>query len=154
MSALTAFAAVPDLLAVEPGTELGHSSWRVVEQPRIDTFADATDDHQWIHVDRERAAAGPYGATIAHGMLTLSLVPIMIGEVATVPSASFGLNYGFDKVRFTAPVPAGSRVRAAVSMVGAEAIRGGAKVTFRAVVELAGSERPACIADMIIVWME
>jgi acyl dehydratase len=126
----------------------------VVEQPRIDTFADATDDHQWIHVDRERAAAGPYGATIAHGMLTLSLVPIMIGEVATVPSASFGLNYGFDKVRFTAPVPAGSRVRAAVSMVGAEAIRGGAKVTFRAVVELAGSERPACIADMIIVWME
>jgi acyl dehydratase len=154
LSALTAFAAVPDLLAVEPGTELGHSSWRVVEQPRIDTFADATDDHQWIHVDRERAAAGPYGATIAHGMLTLSLVPIMIGEVATVPSASFGLNYGFDKVRFTAPVPAGSRVRAAVSMVGAEAIRGGAKVTFRAVVELAGSERPACIADMIIVWME
>ncbi|MCE3554868.1 MaoC family dehydratase [Pseudonocardia sp. RS11V-5] len=151
---MTAFAAVPDLLAVTPGTELGHSSWRVVEQPRVDTFADATDDHQWIHVDRARAADGPYGTTIAHGMLTLSLVPTMIGEVATVPSATFGLNYGFDKVRFTAPVPTGSRVRAAVSVVAADPVPGGAKVTFRAVVELEGSDRPACVADMIIIWME
>ncbi|MCW0213215.1 MAG: MaoC family dehydratase [Pseudonocardia sp.] len=157
------FATVADLLAAAPGTELGTTEWRTVEQPRIDTFADATDDHQWIHVDAERAAAGPYGATIAHGMLTLSLVPIMIGEVANVPGASFGLNYGFDKVRFTRPVPVGSRIRAAVSLLAVDPVAGGAKATFRAVVELASAEpagaglvaeeKPACVADMIIVWM-
>jgi acyl dehydratase len=148
------FPTVADLLACPPGKSLGHTAWRVVEQPRIDTFADATDDHQWIHVDAARAAEGPYGRTIAHGMLTLSLVPVLIGELAAVPGASMGVNYGFDKVRFTNPVPVGSRIRAEVTVLEVSAVPGGAKATFRAVVEIEGAEKPACIAEQIIVWME
>ncbi|WP_181780979.1 MaoC family dehydratase [Pseudonocardia pini] len=150
----TTFDTVADLLSCPPGTALGHGSWRVVEQPRIDTFADATDDHQWIHVDAGRAAAGPYGTTIAHGMLTLSLVPIMIGELAAVPGASLGVNYGFDKVRFTHPVPVGSRIRADVTVLAVSSVPGGAKATFKAVVEIEGVDKPACIAEQTIVWME
>jgi acyl dehydratase len=148
------FPTVADLLACPPGTSLGHTAWRVVEQPRIDTFADATDDHQWIHVDAVRAADGPYGATIAHGMLTLSLVPVLIGELAAVPGASMGVNYGFDKVRFTNPVPVGSRIRAEVTVLEVSAVPGGAKATFRAVVQIEGADKPACIADQIIVWLD
>jgi acyl dehydratase len=144
---------VGDLLAVAPGTDLGHSSWHTIEQPRIDAFSTATDDHQWIHVDPDRAANGPFGTTIAHGMLTLSLVPIMIGELLDVPGATFGLNYGFDRVRFTTPVLVGSRVRAAVSLQHTAPIENGAKVTFHAVVEVEGNSKPACLADMLIVWM-
>lgn len=151
---MTTFRTVADLLACPPGTSLGHTAWRVVEQPRIDTFADATDDHQWIHVDAARAAEGPYGATIAHGMLTLSLVPVLIGELAAVPGASRGVNYGFDKVRFTHPVPVDSRIRAEVTLLDVAPVPGGAKAGFRAVVEIEGADKPACVADQIIVWME
>lgn len=151
---MTAFGTVADLLACPQGTVLGHSAWRTLGQPRVDGFADATDDRQWIHVDRERAAAGPYGGTIAHGMLTLSLVPVMIGELASVRGATLGVNYGFDKVRFTHPVPVGSRVRAEVTVLEVTPVRGGAKARFRAVVEIEGTEKPACVAEQMIVWME
>src|SRR3954454_9292570 len=107
---------IDDLRNGESDVDLGTTEWQTIDQARINEFAEATGDRQWIHVDVERAAAGPYGATIAHGMLTLSLVPVMIGEVVSV-TATYGLHYGFEKVRFTAPVPVGSRIRGRVRVL-------------------------------------
>ena len=147
------FADVHALLAAPAGTALGSTDWRELTQAQIDSFADTTGDHQWIHVDRERAADGPYGVTIAHGMLTLSLVPVLIGELVSVTAAAHGLNYGFDKVRFTAPVLSGSRLRGTGTLLRTAAVSGGTKATFGLTVKIEGQARPACVAEQVIVWL-
>jgi acyl dehydratase len=142
------FASPHALLDCEPG-ELGVSDWVTIDQQRIDTFADATDDHQWIHVDPARAAEGPYGATIAHGYLTLSLVNRFLPGIIEVRGISMGVNYGCGKVRFPAPVPVGSRIRGRGELLAAEEVKGGVQSTVRVTVEVDGQERPACVVDTI-----
>jgi len=133
---------------VNVGDTFGPSSWVEITQEKIDLFADATGDHQWIHVDPERAKAGPFGSTIAHGYLTLSLIPIASFEV--VPSSGkMGINYGTNRVRFPAPVPVGSRVRTAFEVVAVEEIQGGNQVTMTATVEREGGDKPVCVAEII-----
>ncbi len=145
----TIFAAPKELLGAA-GRKLGPSDWLVVDQGRIDQFAAATGDHQWIHVDPERAKSGPFGATIAHGYLTLSLVNALLPQLLEVRGIAMGVNYGCDRVRFPAPVRVGSRVRAAGEVVGAEEVKGGAvQVTVRVSVEIEGGDRPACVVDTI-----
>jgi acyl dehydratase len=145
----TVFATPRDLLAAV-GKPLGASDWLEITQDRIDGFADATGDHQWIHVDPERAKSGPFGRTIAHGYLTLSLVNCFLPQIVEVRGISMGVNYGCDKVRFPAPVPVGSRIRGAGQLVAAEEVKGGAvQATVRVTVEIEGSERPACVVDTI-----
>jgi acyl dehydratase len=135
---------------LEVGAEYGPSSWIEVGQDRIDAFADATGDHQWIHVDRERAAAGPFGGTIGHGYLTLSLLPVMSYEV--VPSTEGGgmsVNYGLNRVRFPAPVPSGSRVRGTFRVEGIEEADWGYQATMVATVEREGGDKPVCVAELV-----
>jgi acyl dehydratase len=143
------FGSVAELGEVEAGTHLGVSEWVTIDQAMIDTFAEATGDHQWIHVDPERAAAGPFGRTIAHGFLTLSLLPRLVQQVYRVEGAAMAVNYGLDKVRFVAPVPVDSRVRVSSSVLGVEEAGGGLRVRLESTVELEGSERPACVAHTI-----
>ncbi|MER7046247.1 MULTISPECIES: MaoC family dehydratase [Streptomyces] len=131
------------------GERLGPSDWLEIDQKRIDLFAEATGDHQWIHVDPERAADGPFGTTIAHGYLTLSLLPALVPQVMRVEGMKMGLNYGTDKVRFPAPVPVGSRLRAAVELVSVAEAGGGVQVTARVTVEREGGEKPVCVADSV-----
>ena len=131
------------------GKTLGTSDWLTIEQDRIDRFADATDDHQWIHTDPERAKNGPFGAPIAHGYLTLSLVNAFLPELISVPSASMGVNYGCNKVRFPAPVPVGSRIRGSGEIVEAARVEGGVQVVVRVTVEIEGGGKPACVADTV-----
>lgn len=130
------------------GSELGTSDWLTITQERIDQFADATDDHQWIHVDPERAKDGPFGATVAHGYLTLSLVNRFLPEIVDV-RIKMGVNYGCDKVRFPAAVPVGSRLRGRGELVDAKEVSGGIQATIRVTVEIEDGERPACVADTI-----
>jgi acyl dehydratase len=145
----TIFATPRDLLGAV-GKPLGASDWLEIGQDRIDDFADATGDHQWIHVDPERANAGPFGKTIAHGYLTLSLVNHFLPQIVEVRGTSMGVNYGCDKVRFPAPVPVGSRIRGVGQLVAAEEVKGGAvQATVRVTVEVEGGERPACVVDTI-----
>ena len=131
------------------GEELGVSDWHEVDQARVDAFADATDDHQWIHVDRERAAAGPFGGTIAHGYLTLSMLPALMAEVWRVDGARMGINYGLNRVRFPSPVPVGSRVRVVGRLLEITPIEGGVQSVVQATVEVEGSEKPACVAETV-----
>ncbi|MCH2170731.1 MaoC family dehydratase [Myxococcota bacterium] len=131
------------------GKQLGKSDWLVIDQERIDQFAEATGDHQWIHVDPERAKEGPYGATIAHGYLTQSLVNFFLPQIVEVRGASMGINYGADKLRFPAPVPVGSRIRGSAELIACEEIKGCIQATVRVSVEIEGSERPACVIDTI-----
>ncbi len=132
------------------GQELGSSDWVTIEQDRIDQFADATDDHQWIHVDAEKAAAGPFGATIAHGYLTLSLCSRFLPEIVEVQNMKMGVNYGCGKVRFPNAVRVGSRLRGKGQLVEAEMTKdGGVQMIVRVTVEIEGEERPACVADTI-----
>jgi acyl dehydratase len=133
------------------GQVLGESAWVTVTQEMIDRFAEATGDYQWIHVDRERAKASPFGTTIAHGFLTLSLVPRLIDEVYQVGKVAARLNYGCNKVRFTQPVPSGSRIKARIRLAAVEETPKGVRVTTEATLVLEGSERPACIADLVAV---
>ena len=145
----TVFATPRELLAAV-GKPLGASDWLEIRQDRIDGFADATGDHQWIHVDPERAKSGPFGKTIAHGYLTLSLVNCFLPQIVEVRGVSMGVNYGCEKVRFPAPVPVGSRIRGVGQLVAAEEVKGGAvQATVRVTVEIEGSERPACVVDTI-----
>ncbi|MAE94945.1 MAG: dehydratase [Deltaproteobacteria bacterium] len=140
----------PGELLGSVGKQLGASEWLVIEQDRIDQFAEATGDHQWIHVDPERAKEGPFGSTIAHGYLTLSLVNALLPQILVVNGVSMGVNYGTDKVRFPAPVPVGSRIRGVGELVAAEEVKGGAvQATVRITVEIEGSERPGCVVDTI-----
>lgn len=131
--------------------ELEPSEWHEVDQSRIDRFADATGDHQWIHVDPRRAAFGPFGTTIAQGYLTLSLLPLLMAEVIDFDGATMTVNYGLNKVRFPAPVPAGAQVRAIVTVTSVVDVEAGAQVSFRVIVECAGSPKPVCIAEP--VWL-
>lgn len=131
------------------GTQLGCSDWLEIDQRRIDLFAEATGDHQWIHVDSERAAGGPFGKTIAHGYLTLSLANQFLPEIMRVDNVSMGVNYGCEKVRFPAPVPVGSRVRGSGQVISAEQVKDAVQVVVRMTIEIEGSERPACVIDTI-----
>lgn len=144
----TTVARIDDLGALV-GQELGTSSWVEVDQPRIDTFATATNDHQWIHTDPVQAKEGPFGTTIAHGYLTLSLVIPMWSEILEVPDATTKVNYGLGRVRFPAPVPVGSKVRARATLVELEEIRGGVQVTVDVVIERDGGDKPVCVAQPI-----
>jgi acyl dehydratase len=131
------------------GTHLGESPWTTVDQDRIDTFADATGDHQWIHVDPVRAADGPFGGTIAHGFLTLSMVPVMLGETFTVDGLQAFMNYGTDRIRFIRPVPAGSRIQASATLTSVEETPLGVRAVVSVEVRLEDGGKPACIADLI-----
>ena len=131
------------------GQEVGVSDWITVTQERIQLFADATNDQQWIHVDAERAKAGPFGTTIAHGFLTLSLLPEMATSAFGVRETRMGVNYGLNKVRFPAPVPSGSRLRGRFKLIGYEPLEGGAQLTVQVTMEREGSDKPVCIAESI-----
>ncbi|MGW7366043.1 MaoC family dehydratase [Streptomyces sp. NPDC054841] len=131
------------------GEQLGYSDWLEIEQKRIDLFADATGDHQWIHVDPQRAAAGPFGKTIAHGYLTLSLLPTLVPQIMRVEGMKMGINYGTNKVRFPAPVPVGSRLRATAVLKSVEEAGGGVQVTAVVTVEREGSDKPVCVAESV-----
>ncbi|ROO85961.1 acyl dehydratase [Actinocorallia herbida] len=133
------------------GTHLGYSDWHTVTQKQIDTFAEATGDHQWIHTDPVKAAAGPFGATIAHGFLTLSLVPLLAGRVYRVEGISMGVNYGADRLRFPAPVPVDSRIRAGVELLSLEQGGGGYRLTARVAIEREGAAKPVCVVDAVSV---
>lgn len=143
---VVAFDEVKDLI----GKDLGHSAWREVTQQQIDTFADATDDHQYIHVDPERAKDGPFGTTIAHGFLTLSLLIPMWGELFDVTGVSTKVNYGLDKVRFTSPVTVGSRIRMTVTITDVQEVKGnGLHLVADGTIEIEGQERPAVVATFL-----
>ncbi|HEX7105302.1 MAG TPA: MaoC family dehydratase [Acidothermaceae bacterium] len=131
------------------GSELGVSDWLEITQQRIDTFADATDDHQWIHVDPARAKDGPFGKTIAHGYLTLALIIPLWTQLLDVREVRNKLNYGLNKVRFPSPVPVGSKVRLRVSLASVEEVSGGVQLTLDAIVECDSSEKPACVAQPV-----
>jgi acyl dehydratase len=131
-------------------TEIGVSDWLEITQDRVDSFADATDDHQWIHVEPEKAAAGPFGGTIAHGFLTLSLTVTLTSQVELdVGSPRMAINYGLEKVRFPAPVPVGSRIRARISLVSVSDVEGGIQVNRQVVIEVEGGEKPAMVAETV-----
>jgi len=133
------------------GVELGPTDWLEVSQERIDMFAQATDDHQWIHVDPARAAEGPFGTTIAHGYLTLSLcAPLLSQALAGLTDSSMGINYGTNKVRFPAPVPAGSRIRARATVVAVDDVPGGEQAVVVTTVEREGGEKPVCVAEVVL----
>ena len=134
------------------GTELGPTGWIDVSQERIDAFAEATNDHQWIHVDRERAASGPFGSTIAHGYLTLSLVVPMLGEVLPRdPDGKMTVNYGVNRVRFPAPVPSGSRIRGRFRVQSYEDSPAGGRATIEATIECDATEKPVCAAELVVL---
>ncbi|GAA2309736.1 MaoC family dehydratase [Streptomyces kunmingensis] len=138
-----------DELKAAVGEQLGHTDWVGIEQERIDRFAEATGDHQWIHVDPERAKAGPFGTTIAHGYLTLSLLPLFGPQLIAVEGVKMGVNYGTNKVRFPAPVPVGSRLRATAKITSVEDVTGGVQVSVAFTVEREGGEKPVCVAESV-----
>ena len=132
------------------GEHLGYSKWRQVTQEQVNKFADATDDHQWIHVDIERAKAGPFGGPIAHGYLTLSLVPAMLHEIVDVIGTSMAINYGLNKLRFPAPVPVGSQLRAGATLSQLEEVSGGVQATLTMTFEVEGGTKPVCVAEVVL----
>ncbi len=132
------------------GKELGPTEWLEVDQERIDRFADATGDHQWIHVDPERAAEGPFGTTVAHGYLTLSLLPLLMSGALQLTGYGMGINYGLNKVRFPAPVPSGSRVRATFTVQSVEDVPAGEQGVVLATVEREGGDKPVCVAEVVV----
>lgn len=138
-----------DDLSTRVGQSLGCSAWIDVDQPRIAGFADATGDHQWIHLDAERAAKGPFGTTIAHGFLTLSLLPLMFQTGFKIGDVGMGVNYGLNRVRFPAPVPSGSRVRGHFKLLEFEPLEGGAQLVIEVTVEREGSAKPVCVAESV-----
>ncbi|GAB3681661.1 MaoC family dehydratase [Saccharopolyspora tripterygii] len=142
-----------DELEAAIGTTLGTSDWLEIDQQRIDLFAEATGDHQWIHVDPERARGGPHGTTIAHGFLTLSLVVPLTSGMIKLVTATMKLNYGLDKVRFVNSVPSGSRVRATAELLAVERTKAGVRIKQTVVVELEDHERPACVAETLGVFV-
>lgn len=139
-----------DLAADQP--DLGTSDWREITQQQVELFADATDDHQWIHVDPERAKAGPFGTTIAHGYLTVSLAPVFIAEILQVEGIQMAMNYGLNKVRFPAPVPVGARLRAGLQLTSAQPRGDMVEAVLTLTVHLEGSERPACVAEVVVLY--
>jgi acyl dehydratase len=142
------FSSTDDLKAAV-GTEIGVSGWHPVPQSQIDLFAQATGDDQWIHIDPEKARSGPYGTTIAHGYLTLSLLAPLMKSVYRIEGARIAVNYGLNKVRFAAPVPVDSRLRVRVGLLSVDHVAGGVQSVWSAVIELDGSAKPACIAEAV-----
>ena len=145
---MKSFEHLADLQALV-GHEIGVSEWIGVDQARIDRFAEATGDHQWIHVDPARAAQGPFGTTIAHGFLTLSLLPEMSASAFEVRDTRMGVNYGLGRVRFPAPVPSGSRLRGRFKLTKYEPLEGGAQLTVEVTMEREGSDKPVCVAESL-----
>ena len=137
-----------DMLGTE-GQTLGTSEWMEIDQDRVNMFADATGDHQWIHVDKEMAEQSPFGTTIAHGFLTLSLLPMLMKETYTINKVAMGINYGCNKVRFINPVNVGSRVRGTSEVVSVEEAGGGIQLVVKATIEIEGEEKPACVAETV-----
>lgn len=142
-----------DEFAAAAGRDLGVTEWIVIDQDRINKFAEATGDHQWIHVDEEAAASGPFGGTIAHGFLTLSLLPVFMHELYEVRGISMAVNYGLGKVRFISPVPAGSRVRATSTIDQVTALEGGVQGTLTTTIEVEGSAKPAAVVESIVRYV-
>jgi acyl dehydratase len=142
-----------DELSTLTGEELGTSDWLTIEQERVDAFADATGDHQWIHVDVERAKAGPFGGTIAHGYLTLSLIPFLGAQVFSLETPGAKLNYGVNKVRFPSPVPVGSRIRSHVTLGEVTDLPAGKQLTLRHTVEIEGHPKPGCVAETVVLLL-
>ena len=140
-------------LARAKGRHLGYSDWHTITQDAVNRFADATGDHQWIHVDVDKAADSPFGGTVAHGYLTLALVPRFGQEIFTVEGVAMALNYGVDKVRFPAAVPVGSRVRGGVEIVDVAGVAQGVRVGYRYTIELEGSTKPACVANTLVLYV-
>ncbi|AWW40409.1 dehydratase [Streptomyces sp. AS58] len=138
-----------DELKAAVDEQLGYTDWVTVDQKRIDLFAEATGDHQWIHVDPEKAAAGPFGTTIAHGYLTLSLLPLFGPQLIAVEGVRMGVNYGTNKVRFPSPVPVDSRLRATARITGVEEVAGGVQVAVAFTVEREGGDKPVCVAESV-----
>jgi acyl dehydratase len=149
---MTVFGGLRDFVAAE-GTTLGPTGWVVIEQNRIDQFAEATDDRQWIHVDPVRAADGPYGSTIAHGLLTLSLVPMFMHALYRVDNVTMAINYGFNKVRFITPVPVGARLRASSVIASVAEIGDAVQATLVTTIEVEGAVKPAAVAESIIRYL-
>ena len=135
------------------GKHLGYSEWMEITQDRVDLFADATGDHQWIHVDPERASSGPFGAPIAHGYLTLSISNLFLPQIVEVQGFSAGVNYGTDKVRFPSPVKVGSRVRGGAELTAVTEVKGGLQTTIVITIEIEGSTKPACVIESISRWL-
>ncbi len=148
----TVFASAEDLRAAV-GRHLGYSDWLEVTQERVNQFADATDDHQWIHVDPERAAKGPFGRTIAHGYLTLALVSALLPRLIEVPDISMAINYGTNKVRFPSPVSVGSLIHAKAQILSVDDVPGGVQVTFQTTIECEGADKPCCVVESIIRYL-
>lgn len=142
-----------DEITAAIGEPLGSSEWLTIEQNRINEFADATGDHQWIHLDAERAATGPFGSTIAHGYLTLSLVVMLGHQVFEFDTGRPMINYGINKVRFPSPVPVNSRIRATVTIAGVQPVAAGTQVTMSFVIEIEGEAKPACVAETVILMI-
>ena len=140
----------PEEIHAAKGEELGSSDWMEVTQDQVDTFADATHDHQWIHVDADRAAQGPFGGTIAHGYLTLSLISALNWQIYRFDGVQMGINYGLNKVRFPSPVKVGSRVRAHTTLADVVDTGGGVQLTFATTIEAEGSDKPACVAEVLV----
>lgn len=139
----------PNDMAASVGKNLGQSDWLEIDQERINLFAEATGDHQWLHVDPDKAKQGPFGATIAHGYLTLSLVNLFLPQIVDVQGIKMGVNYGCEKIRFPAPVKVNSRVRGVGELIDVSEVKGGIQAVIRVTVEIEGSERPACVVDTI-----
>ena len=142
-----------DELAGAQGSQLGPTDWMEISQDRVNTFADATDDHQWIHVDPAKAAGGPFGGTIAHGLLTLSLLPHFSHQFYTVENIAMAVNYGYNKVRFITPVKVGARLRARAELTSVTQLEGAAQSTMTVTVEIEGSDKPAAVAESIIRYI-
>jgi acyl dehydratase len=148
----TTFATLDELRAAG-GQHLGYTDWLEIDQERVNLFADATGDHQWIHVDVERAKAGPFGGPIAHGFLTLALSNLFLPQLLAVPGASAGINYGTGKVRFPSPVPVGSRIRAGAEITAVAEVAGGVQTTITITIEVEGTDKPACVIESLSRWM-
>ena len=143
------FSGLDEFVAAE-GSQLGPTDWLEVTQERVNLFADATDDHQWIHVDPERAANGPFGGTIAHGLLTLSLLPHFTHQLYTVDNIAMAINYGYNKVRFITPVRVGAKIRARAQIAKVDQLDGAVQATVTVTVEIDGSDKPAAVAESIV----
>ena len=143
----------PDEVRAALGRHLGYSDWLLIDQQRIDAFAEATGDHQWIHVDPERATAGPFGAPIAHGYLTLSLSNLFLPQILEVTGFAAGVNYGTNRVRFPAPVPVGSRVRGGAELTDVADVPGGLQTTMTITIEADGVSKPVCVIESISRWL-
>ncbi|CAN5700318.1 3-hydroxyacyl-thioester dehydratase HtdZ [soil metagenome] len=143
-----------DALVAAKGEELGSSDWVTISQEEVNLFADATGDHQWIHVDPEKAASGPFGTTIAHGFMTLSLLPRLMHQIYTVKGIKLAINYGLNKVRFPSPVPVGSKVRATSTLTDTQDVGNGTvQMTVTTVIEIEGAAKPACVAESILRYI-